>query len=127
MIGWVVSGALGLVGGAISGDLVAKRSFRREHKAKEAARLADWTLTPTGTAMAELRNTGDEPGLQIELQWAEGSTGQIEEQPVDRIDPNDFRRLRVAPFSELRQVIISWKRPTGEHKSVQREVPRFRK
>lgn len=37
----VIAAALGLVGGAISGDIVAKRAFAREHKAQTAAKLAD--------------------------------------------------------------------------------------
>jgi hypothetical protein len=55
----VIATALGLiggtVGGAISGDIVAKWAFAREQKAQTAAKLADWAFEPLGTAASILR------------------------------------------------------------------------
>ena len=124
-VGWVVSAALGFAGGALSGDLVAKRAFRREQRARAAALLADWRIVPTGTAMAELRNTGDETGTDVRLFWVEGSTGRLTEETIERIDPGDFRRLMIAPIGGERLVQVTWSQPDGQTRSVTREVPRF--
>lgn len=124
----VITAALGLVagivGGAISGDAVAKRAFRREQQAREASRSADWAFEPLGTATSMLRNIGDEPGLNVRLVWHQGGDGRLEENPVDRIDPGDARRVTVAPFTQERRVEITWKRPDGTVRTAEREVPR---
>src|SRR6187399_2532278 len=63
----------GTVGGAISGDIVAKRAFAREHKAQTAAKLADWAFEPLGTAASNLHNIGDEEGINVRLEWRAGA------------------------------------------------------
>jgi len=76
----VIAAALGViggtVGGAISGYIVAKRAFAREHKAQTAAKLADWAFEPLGTAASNLHNIGDEEGINIRLEWRAGATGR---------------------------------------------------
>lgn len=114
----------GTVGGAISGDIVTKRAFRREQNARKASMSADWAFEPIGAAASMLRNIGDEPGLNIRLAWHPGGTGRLEENPIDRIDASDARRVSVAPFTQERRVQITWERPDGTSKTVEREVPR---
>jgi len=114
----------GIVGGAVSGDVVAKRAFRREQQTREAARSADWAFEPLGPATSMLRNIGDEPGLDVRLAWHQDGDGRLEQNPVDRIDPGDARRVTVAPFTQERRVGITWKRPDGAIKTTEREVPR---
>lgn len=126
----VIAAALGLiggtVGGAISGDIVAKRAFAREHKAQATAKLADWAFEPLGTAASNLHNIGDEEGINIRLEWRAGATGRLEESPIDRIDPGDSRRISAGPLTQERRVIVTWDRPDGTTKSVVREIPRLR-
>jgi hypothetical protein len=127
----VIAAGLGLiggtVGGAISGDIVAKRAFAREQKAKTAAKLADWAFEPLGTAASNLHNTGDEVGLNIRLAWYAAGTGPLEGSPIDRIDPGDRRRIEAGPLTHERRVIVTWDRPDGTTESVVREIPRFRR
>lgn len=123
----VIAAALGLVGGviggAVSGDIVSKRAFKRSQDAQQQALSANWAFERIGSAASLLRNVGDESGLNIVLEWRPGGEGRLEAGPHSCIDPGDNRRLQIAPLTQERRVLITWDRPNGEHRSVEREVP----
>ncbi|WP_183342119.1 hypothetical protein [Microlunatus antarcticus] len=119
-----VSAVLGLLGGAVSGDIVARRQFRRQQRAEAEAKLADWTFRPLSTATAELHNTGDEAGRNVQLEWGPHAGGRLHADTIDVIDPGEFRRVDAGPTTSDRVVTVRWQRPDGTACFCTREIPR---
>ena len=119
-----VSAVLGLLGGAVSGDIVARRQFRRQQRAEAEARLADWSFRPLGTATAELHNVGNEAGRNVQLEWGLNAGGRLQTDVINVIDPGDSRRVDAGPITASRIVTIRWRRPDGTERTCTREIPR---